>query len=368
MRATWILLALGASACAEPVIELSLTLPPMSAGGGFNTSCVTAIDLITVGENYPETVNDYVKTCVDITSSPATFEDVKRAMQGRFDVAIPTSGLSAVELFGRRGSCKVSDASLPPGDLVFYAGGRYVGDGSISLPLIAGASCDQVPVTLRPVDIIKLTTGTTKGDCAAAKAIDGDEAGATLGTLTPTIGNGIEFYSGFAGAPLANGIAAISMGSTTVGPKACLGVYSGDATSGSLSCVTPGAPTVCATGIELETAILDLDLAFNSVDQARLSKFPGIVWGAIVNGAKQPIAGATVEIDPKYGEVVYVEPSGTGPAMRLAAAGTATGASGLFAVYTNKLAPIKATSGGLTRTQTVGAVDDFPAATLIVLR
>ena len=368
MRATCILLALGASACAEPVIELSLTLPAMTAGGGFNTSCVTAIDMVTIGENYPATQNDYVKSCIDITSSPATFDDVKRAMRGKFDVTIPPSGLSGVELFGRRGSCKVSDDGLPPGDLVFYAGSRYVGGDSISLPMIAGASCDQVPVTLRPVDIVKLTTGTTRGDCAAAKAIDGAEAGATLGTLTSTIGNGIEFYSGFAGAPLAGGVAAISMGSTTVGPKACLGVYSGDATAGSLSCVTPGAPTACATGNELETAILDVDLAFNSLDQARLTRFPSIVWGAIVSGTKQPIAGATVEIDPKVGEVVYVEPSGTGPSMRLAAAGNATGPSGLFVVYTNTLAPIKATSGALTRTLTVGAVDDFPAATLIVLR
>jgi len=57
-------------------------------------------------------------------------------MRGKFDVTIPPSGLSGVELFGRRGSCKGSDDGLPPGDLVFYAGSRYVGGDSISLPMI----------------------------------------------------------------------------------------------------------------------------------------------------------------------------------------------------------------------------------------
>jgi hypothetical protein len=368
MRRTWIVLALGASACAEPVIELSLTLPAMTAGGSFNTSCVTAIDMVTIGENYPNTDNDYVKTCIDVTTTPATFQDVKLAMQGKFDVAIPPSGLSGVEIFGRRGSCRTADDTLPPGDLVFYAGSPYVGGDSITLPVIAASSCDQAPVAIRLVDIVKLTTGAIKGDCTAAQGIDGPEAGATIGTLTPTIGNGIVWYAGFSGAALMGGVANVPMASTVVGPKSCLGVFSGDATSGSMSCVTPGAPTACAVGTELETAILDVPLAFDSIDPSKLTKFPGIVWGAIVNNMKQPIAGATVEIDPALGEVVYVEPSGVGAAMRLVPTGGATGPSGLFGVYTKGLVPIKATSGGLSRTITVGAVTDFPAATLIVLR
>ena len=49
MRATWILLALGASACADPVIELSLKMPAADKGGDFNTSCLTAVDIYTNG-------------------------------------------------------------------------------------------------------------------------------------------------------------------------------------------------------------------------------------------------------------------------------------------------------------------------------
>ncbi len=363
MRLASILLALGASACAEPVIEMSLTLPAMNAGGDFNTSCVTAIDMITMGENYSTTETDSVKTCIEVTSSPATFADVKAAMQGKFNLAIPSTGLSGVEIYGRRGSCKSSDDTLPPGDLVFYAGSRYIGGDSISLPMIAGASCDQVPVAIRPVDIVKLTTGTTKGNCAAAKAVDGQGSYAVLGTLTPTIGKGVMFNVGFSGASLVNGVATIGMGSTTVGPKTCLAADSGDATSSSIGCVDPEAPTACAVGNEIETAIINLDLAFDSLEPSRLANFPNVLWGAIVNSNKLPIAGATIEIDPKLGEVVYVEPVGT----RLAPTGTATGPSGLFGIYMNGIAPITARGAGRNRTLTVGGLDDFPAATLIVL-
>lgn len=362
MHRTWILLVLGASGCAEPVIELSLKMPAADKGGDFNASCLTAVDIFTNGMDYP-TDNDFVRSCIEI-SGPATLSGIKTALTGKIDVRLPESGLASVEILGRRGSC-AQDDSIPDGDLVFYAGAAYIGDDQLVLPVEATASCDQTPVAVRPIDLIKLTTGATRGDCAAAKAADGPDSGADVGTLMPSVSNGVMWYFGRAGATLTNGVAAISAASMTVGPKACLAVSSGDARMGSISCVDRSAPTVCAAPGELEAPGIDGTIAFNSIDVAKKNKFPNLIFGAVFNGTKQPIQGATLEIDSKIGEVVYVELQGD----RLVPTGAnATGANGLFIVYTNTVASVKVTSGALSRTTTMSAISDSPAGALVVLR
>jgi len=359
-----ILLALGASACAEPVIELSFQMPTADRGGAFNASCLTAVDIYTNGTDYPTTTNDFVRSCVEITSPPATLAELKSAIAGKIDVRLPESGLASVEILGRRGSCTLDD-SLPFGDLVFYAGANYIGDDQLVLPVDASSSCDQAPVTVRPIDLIKLTTGTTRGDCAAAKAIDGPNAGADIGTLMPSVANGVMWTFGRSGAFLINGVATIPAASMTVGPKACLAVSSGDAVFGSVTCVDRSLPPVCATPGEIEAPGVSAAIAIDSFDQAKKSKFPSVIYGAVVNGTKQPIQGATVEIDSKIGEVVYVELSGT---RLVPTGGTATGASGLFMVYTSTVASVKVSSGALSRTTTVGALADAEGGVLVMLR
>jgi len=364
MRPTWILLALGASACAEPVIELSFTIPAADRGGDFNAQCITAVDVFTRGNDYPTSPADFVRSCVELTAGSAKLSGIKSALTGKIDVRLPPSGLAAVEVLGRRGSCML-DEFVPPGDLVFYAGSAYIGDDQLALNIDAASSCDQAPIVVRPVDIIKLTTGATRGDCAAAKAIDGPFAGAEVGTLIPTVSKTVLYNVGNSGASLLDGVATIEAASMTVGPKACLAVGSGDETFGSLSCIDRSAPTACAMAGELETPGVNGDLWFASIDQAKKNKFPSVIVGAVINGTRQPIAGATVEIDPKIGEVVYVELGGT----KLVPTGASTtGASGLFMVYASTIANVKVTSGSLTRMTQMGALSDGPGAALVVLR
>jgi len=362
MRGAYLLLALGASACAEPVIELSFKLPAADRGGDFKAQCLTAVDVYTNGNDYPSSP-DYVRSCVEISSGPATLADVTSALAGKIDVRIPESGLASVEVMGRRGSCQL-DESIPQGDLVFYAGAVYIGDDQLVLPIEASSACDQTTTAVRPIDILKLTTGATKGDCAAAKAVDGPQSGAEVGTLMPSVATGLMFHYG-PGAPTVNSVATIAGAPMIVGPKACLAVGSGDAMFGSVTCVDRSAPTVCAMPGEIEAPGIDGSLALASIDQAKKNKFPGVTFGAVMNGSKQPIAGATVEIDPKLGEVVYVDFNGS----RLApTGGTSTGASGLFMVYASGIANVKVSSGGLNRTTLVGAISDAPGGALVVLR
>ncbi len=362
--ATFALLALAVSACAEPVVELSFRLPSADKGGDFNTSCVTAVDVFTNGTTYPATEGDYVRSCVQLSSSPDTFSELRSALAGKIDVQIPESGLGSVEVFARKGTCTV-DASVPIGDLVFYAGAKYADADQLVLPIDAIASCDQAPVVVRPIDILKLTTGTTKGDCAAAKAVDGPNSGADIGTMTPTVASGVLYYNGLSGASLTGGVANVPGASMTIGPKSCLAVSSGDDAFGSLSCVDRNAPPVCANAGELEAPGIAYGFDIASLDQAKKNRFPGVVYGAVVGQNKLPIQGATVEVDPKHGEVVYVEP-GTG--RLVPTGGTATGPSGLFMVYADSLVSVKVSSGVLSRTVTMGAISDAPAAALVLLR
>ena len=181
----------------------------------------------------------------------------------------------------------------------------------------------------------------------------------------PSVANGVMFYTGRSGAPLTNGVAMIGAASMTVGPKACLAVSSGDETFGALSCVERSAPTVCAMAGELEAPGLDNTIAFNSIDVAKKNKFPNLIFGAVFNGTKQPIQGATLEIDSKIGEVVYVELSGD---RLVPIAANATGASGLFIVYTSTVASVKVAAGSLSRTVIMSGVSDSPAGALVVLR
>lgn len=363
MRLTWILLALGASACAEPVIELSFKLPAADRGGDFNAQCITAVEVFTRGPDFPTSSSDSVRDCFEIPSGPAKLSGITSVLAGQIDIRLPPSGLASVEVMGRRGSC-AQDASIPAGDLVFYAGSAYIGDDQLELPVDASSSCDQAPVTVRPIDIIKLTTGPTKGDCVAAKAIDGPFSYADIGTMVLTVGRGVMFHNGFAGASLTNSVATIGAASMTVGPKACLAVDSGDELMGSVTCIDRSAPTVCALAGELEAPGIDGALALASLDLAKKNKFPGVVFGAVMNGTKQPIQGATLEIDSKIGEVVYVELSGG----KLVPAGTSTGANGLFMVYTSGIANVKVSSGVLSRTVQMSAISDAPGGALIVLR
>jgi len=354
--------ALGVSvtlaACADPVIELSFQLPA-SGGPSFDPSCVTAVDVYTDGVNYPASPNDYLATCVELSGGYSDFAALTAALRGKIDLALPASGLAAVEMYGRRGTCQAFD-----GQIVFYAAAPHIGQDQLELPIHPVSSCELAPVTIRPVDLLALTTGASRGDCTQARAIDDPVSSAIAGTLTQSL-YGVVFDTSFSTGAMLDGAVRVPGAPATVGPRSCIAVRAIDPIRLSISCVDPSASPACAGPGELEAPFLDDVLAFDSTDPTRSARLPYVVWGAVVDGNRQPIAGATVQIDPKRGEVVYLDPTATRLEDR---GGTSTGPSGLFVVYASGLVDITVSAGGKSRVQTIGTSGFEPGAALVVLR
>lgn len=345
------------AACGDPVIELSFELPTDTQG--FDPSCVTSVYVYTDGTKYPTNPNDYEGMCVELPGGYRDFAEVTAALRGKIDVAVPASGLAAVEMYGHRGSCLAFD-----GQIVFYAAAPHVGQDELALALHPVSSCALAPAIYRPVDILALTTGATPGDCTQARAIDDPTSAAEPGTLTQTL-YGVVFDASFATGPMIGGAATVPGAPAAIGPRSCLAVRAFDPVRLSVSCIDRSAPAACAGPGEIEVPFIDDVLAFDSEDPARSARWPYVIWGAVVDERRQPIAGATVRLDPKRGEVVYLDPTAT----RLQDRGsTSTGPSGLFVVYASGLVDITVSAGGKSRVQTIGTNGFDPGATLVVLR
>jgi hypothetical protein len=363
MKSAWVLLALGASACAEPVIELSLRLPTESEGANFNTACTTAIEVIATGNSYPGDPNDFKRDCIQV-SGAATFASVKNEMAGQFDLRIPDTGLAGVDIFGRTGDCSIPVDSYDR-DLVFYGGSKYTGGERMAIGLTGNLSCERTAVTVHPIDMMKLIT--TK-DCVMAKLVDEPNSYGSTGTFSPDIDLDAVWSGGYDGNTLTNGVATFQ-GFTTVGSKACLGVTAGNDALDSLSCTLDGLKA-CATGTELEAAVINYNMAGASLDQTKMAQWNGALFGAAWANTptKGAVSGATVAVHPDLGEVVYVEPNAAGTVL-VPTGGTATGPSGLFIVYTSQLIEITvADRAGTSRTVKVAATSDEPATALVVLK
>jgi hypothetical protein len=110
---------------------------------------------------------------------------------------------------------------------------------------------------------------------------------------------------------------------------------------------------VCATGAEIEVALVNNIMSDNSVDTAIEEEFRGVVVGAIVDAQKNPIAGATVEVDEALGKVVYVNLD-TAAQRFTAVGGRATTASGMFMLYTSEIVTATVTANGRTKMLKVG--------------
>jgi hypothetical protein len=245
-------------ACSDPALEMALVLPDNDQD--WDTSCVQTIEVYTAGANYPDQANDYVGQTLDISDNRAeTYEDIRQAVRGKFDVAIPDSGLSAVEMYGWNGLSGFFNAGTFP-ELVFYSRVPYTGQDLIAIDLVPNLDCRTTNVTVRPIDLVKLLT--TKS-CAMAAVIDPDSF-VSLGTMSPGLYKDYLFgWGGLHGAPLTNGVATFQA-STTVGPQSCLAIYADTATLTTGQCTTT--TKACATGAELEAVMIDYDLAVNSLD------------------------------------------------------------------------------------------------------
>jgi hypothetical protein len=316
--------------CGESAIEMTLRLPDDE--DRWDTSCIQTIEVFTAGANYPDQSNDYIGQTLDISDNRAdTYQAIRQTVRGQFDVAIPESGLSAVEMYGWNGLSGFFNAGTFP-ELVFYSRVPYLGQDIVTIDLVANLDCRLTNVTVRPIDLITLVS--TK-NCAMAAVTD-PQAFVSLGTLSPGLYKPYLFgWGGVHGASVVGGVSSFQA-STTVGPQTCLAVYADTPTSSTGQCVTT--TKACAQGTELEAVLID-DAYANSLDAAIQDEFRGGVIGAVLDATKTPIAGATVEIPPDMGQVVYVTLD-TATKRLIPSGGTMTTASGMFIVYSNDLVPV----------------------------
>jgi hypothetical protein len=341
---------LAVAACGESAIEMTLRLP--EDDDRWDTSCVQTIEVFTAGANYPDQVNDYIGQTLDISDKRApTYEDVRARVRGQFDVAIPESGLSAVEMYGWNGlSGFFPNGTFP--DLVFYSRVPYVGQDIVTIELVPNMDCKLSTVAVRPIDLVTLVSTRS---CAMAAITDDQQGFASIGTLSPGLYKPYLFgWGGTNGAVVTGGVATFQA-STKAGPESCLAVYSATLTGTTGQCITPS--KACAQGNEIEAVLID-DAYALSLDSTIQEEFRGGVIGAVVDPAKAPIAGATVEVPPGMGRVVYVDLQ-TASKRLVPTTGTSTSASGMFIVYSNDLVPVTvaATVNGTrtAKTVTVGA-------------
>jgi hypothetical protein len=370
MKAAAILLALGA--CADPVIELSMKVPT-SMPASFDMSCITAVEVLAVGNERgtqsapPDALGD----CVDLTKAPASFADIRAGIAGKFELAIPESGLAGVVLRGTKGTCADKTRLY---EANFYGGAAYLEDSeSLSIPVVPNISCNtRTTYVVAPIDMLALDR--TK---SCAMAIPAAQGIVFAGNIRPQLlGDGFDrmIWEDGSSASSTNpaGKATVDSWTGATGPKSCIAIgYDGAGLAG--SCVNPTTAALCASPGEVELAMIDPIYAGASIETALVQQWGQPVFGAVYRQSpaatvtKVPIASAIVELeDPAQGTVVYVAP-GASKLMPLAGA-TGTDPSGMFIVYIKGDATtVLVKSGGTQQRYTIASQGDLPPTLLAVL-
>ena len=375
MRSASLLLVLGAaaSACAEPAIEMRLELPPPARADLFDVSCVGAIEVIArgnergalpTGPNDPGRPADDVADCVTIQGA-TSFAQIRSAIAGRFELALPESGLAGVELRGSTGTC---NKDVGPGDTIFHGAAAYEG-GDLVIPMTPNLSCNATRTeVVRPVDLLALTT---TGACPAAvpDAARGEVASATIhGTL---LSRAVLDYNqdyarvigGVASLPLYTGSADASC--------VALEYYDNADIMTAASCVRRGTG-VCAAAGQLELPIIDWDIAQASPELALIDQYGGAligaVWGTDATSAKIKLAGATVRpANSSKAKVVYADYAAGATRLTSLPAAAATSASGLFIAYVGEPVDFVISAPGY-RDETIRmGSPDAPATALVMM-
>jgi hypothetical protein len=361
-RAAWIIpILLGG--CGDEAVDVSLQLPSAATSAMYDTSCVSAVEVYVDGGNYPTDDGDYLLDCIDVTKPGATFADLRERIRGQFDMKIPASGLSGIELYAYNGTCNAAyDRDF---DLIAYGSAPYAGQDEIQLPILPNLSCAQAGYQLRAVDILKYSK---TANCDMSTWTGGRLG---LATITPLPFTGEAYWWGGQAATAVNGgVVTVYGRAQGIGAKSCLAAWL-DTDQDQVTCMPPAEQRVCATGGELEAPVINPAVGYGSANPAKISQWGAVVYGVVVGPG--PLANATVTIDPAdkdKGEVVYFEmPPGveTGTGMLRPLAGTATGPNGLFAVYTQSMVRITVTSGGKSVTRLIGVEEDFLGAVIVKL-
>jgi hypothetical protein len=345
-------------ACAEPAVEMRLVLP--ANGDVFDTSCLTSIEVYVNGRNYLEDDDDDRSSCRDLDGDVSSYQAIVETIRGKFEVPIPDSGLLGIEVYGYSTGCNVDG-----GDVLFVGRGDYNGHDRIDIPLMPNVSCARNEVKIRSFDMFALIGGAT---CDAAGTYQ-DGVSASVGTIFPwPYERGTTFASTVLRAPATGNLATLT-GMTKTGPVSCLAIDAGTEDDHSTSCAVGGA-AVCAAAGEIEHATLPSLVVDNlqNYDAMIMAQFPNIILGSVwSSGAtKAPIAGATIDVDPEHGKVVYVDvPTANG--LLPVRTARSTGASGLFTIYADAVLNAKVTANGQTRTVRIAGSDEGLAAAMIVI-
>lgn len=365
MRAVALALVVTAGACASPTVALNIT-PPANAAD-FDTSCVTTFEIYADGGNYPADANDFTSIEVHLAQPAPTYADVLAAVRGKFNIPIPSTGLSGIEVYGWNGDSGFDGGNVAP-ELAFFALAKYDGSSdTFTVPLVPNQSCAKQAVKVRALDVVKLLS-TTPHSCATAAEPTG---GFTLGTLTPAFYKDEAFFWGGAasGTTGSDGAATITA-ATEIGPQSCFAAAGGDVNADnntSISCLSSMAG-VCGHPGEYELGTFTNTYYTNSVDNDLLTKFHSVVLVAVFDTTRASVAGATAQLDPTKGQVVYVDLDTAASAFKPIAGGAATGASGTFFVYLNDLTDLTVSGpGGKSATIRVGSTKSNAAVATVVL-
>src|SRR5688572_2983438 len=91
--------------CTDPVLDMQLQLPTNAAT--FDTSCISAVEVRVTGTSFLQNKDDYTRSCIDIQGG-ADYVAIRDAIRGRFEVAVPDTGISGIEIYGWSGpsACK----------------------------------------------------------------------------------------------------------------------------------------------------------------------------------------------------------------------------------------------------------------------
>lgn len=357
--------------CGEKVVEMTLRLPAADVVTTHDTSCVTAIEVWANGTTYPTDGNDTKRDCIEPTGA-ADYGDLRDEMRGKFELAIPESGLGGIEIYGYTAQCQVPDnAGDDPirSELIFYASAEYDGSDSIVLPITPNVSCARRAVTTKPLDILKLAAGGATA-CTAAELPDA-MAGVSFGTMSPRpFTNNLDWWGGLTGGPLTNHVATFDA-MMQPGTDSCVAAFAGNPQLVTMACLNPGL-NACAPAGTIEVPVINGTVSFASLDTVKAQKYKGAVFG-LAWAAGAPVGNVTVTVDDadkENAEVVYMDmaagvENGTGKLTPLAQ--QSTNARGLFMVYTNGFVRITVSNGATSRKLRVGGLTDYPAVTLVTL-
>ena len=362
MRGALVVAAALLSGCAEKAVELRLSMPT-GDDASMDVSCVSKVEVAL----HTDAIFAFPTTqCIDV-SNATSLADLQRQVRGKLDMELPHD-LSAIEVRGLTGDT----ASCGNGMNVFYAGEEYTGQDTIDLRVEGAIDCAALQssgqITVRPVDFLALAS-TPAGMPLTCETVA--VSGLDLGVLRPTnifrpdlAFPSTRFEPGAAMATSATGTVSLPAWGAALATSC---VSTGAEVPGAVSCVYPGERTLCGTAGETEMAWIAAEPSYESIDDNIWLEFPVLTFGIVVDTVtKKAVDGATVEIDPARGRVLYAR-KGIGTRLD-PTGGAATDASGLFLVYMKEPSVVTVTQGASTKKMRVGGMTDLGSAVIVPLR